>query len=214
MKLMELTKYTHACLLLKKGFTKLLFDPGIFTDDQLDLEDIHAVIVTHEHSDHFDPDKLKQVFEYSPQAMIYTVASVAEKMDDFGSAVHIVEPDDEMIIGDFKLEFVGGKHAQIFKDIDPIENIGVIIDELLFIPGDSYFVPDQKPAWLALPLNAPWARLDETLEFVKAMKPQDVFAVHDGLLSEAGHQVYGGGRGIPEAIQWHDLKPGNTLQIS
>lgn len=211
---MELTKYTHACLLLKKGITKLLFDPGAFTKDRIDLEDIHAVVITHEHPDHFDTEHLKQILAESPQAMIYTVAAVAERMDDFGSVVHIVEPGDALTVGDFNLKFVGGKHAQIFKDIDPVENVGVIVNDILFIPGDSYFIPEEKPAWLALPVNAPWARLEETIEFIGAMQPQHAFPVHDGLLSEAGHQVYGGGRGLPETVEWHELQPGDTLRIT
>ncbi|HEX6462051.1 MAG TPA: MBL fold metallo-hydrolase [Candidatus Saccharimonadales bacterium] len=210
---MKLTKYTHACLLLQKGITKLLIDPGVFTHDLTDLADIHAVIITHEHPDHFDIEKLKQILTDSPQAMIYTNASVADKAVDLGSAVHIIEANDELTVGDFQLKFVGGKHAQIFKTIDPIENIGVIIDDLLFVPGDSYFIPEAKPAWLALPLNAPWAKLDETLTFANTMQPKHVFAVHDGLLSEAGHQVYGGGRGLSENMQWHNVRPGDSIQL-
>jgi len=211
---MELTKYTHACLLLKKYDTKLLVDPGAFTKDDIELTGIHAVVVTHEHSDHLDVEKLKQVLAQSPQAMIYTNESVARQLEDLGSTVHIVEGGDELEIGDFKVTFVGGSHAQIFKDVDPIKNIGMIIDKALYVPGDSYYVPEQKPAWLALPLNAPWAKLEETLTFVKTMQPQHAFAVHDGLLSEAGHQVYGGGRGMPEGTEWHELQPGDSIQIS
>ena len=52
---MELTKHTHACVSLRKGHAHLLIDPGTFTPDALELlDEADAVLITHEHFDHFD----------------------------------------------------------------------------------------------------------------------------------------------------------------
>lgn len=211
---MKLTKFGHACVLIAEKDTKILFDPGIFTTDAIDYADLQAIIITHEHPDHFDFEKLRQILQQNIEVLVYTNTSVAASLHEFGNRIHAVRAGDTVQVGDFTLAIVGGEHARIFSTVEPIENIGVIVNNLLFVPGDSYFVPNQKPAWLALPLNAPWARLEETIQFAEAMQPQHVFAVHDGLLSEAGHQIYGRGRGMPAGATWHELKPGDTITLA
>ena len=51
---MELTKHGHACVVLSDGDRRLVIDPGAFTDPAA-LDGAAAVLITHEHPDHFEP---------------------------------------------------------------------------------------------------------------------------------------------------------------
>ena len=54
----ELTKHGHACVVLSEDDRRLVIDPGAFTDPAA-LDGASAVLVTHEHADHFAPDVLR-----------------------------------------------------------------------------------------------------------------------------------------------------------
>ena len=51
---MKLTKYEHACFSVEHDGMTLVVDPGNFTTDFIAPEGVIAVVITHEHSDHFD----------------------------------------------------------------------------------------------------------------------------------------------------------------
>ena len=55
---MELTKYGHACVAVSDAGQRLVIDPGAFTEASA-LEGASAVLVTHEHPDHFVPARLR-----------------------------------------------------------------------------------------------------------------------------------------------------------
>ena len=63
---MKLTKYEHACFTLETAGEVLVVDPGSFTDDFVVTDNIAAIVVTHEHADHFDPDKLAAIYAKNP----------------------------------------------------------------------------------------------------------------------------------------------------
>ena len=61
---MELTKYTHATVVLSKGDTNLVIDPGAYTPNSAELvAATTAVLVTHDHGDHFDAGILQAALE-------------------------------------------------------------------------------------------------------------------------------------------------------
>ncbi len=55
---------------------------------------------------------------------------------------------------------------------------------------DSYGALPSGIDLLALPLNAPWAKFSETVNFVRAIAPGRLFPIHDGLLRPTGRAVY------------------------
>ena len=53
---MRITHLGHACLLLEMADQRVLIDPGNFADDLGTVNDLDAILVTHQHPDHLDPD--------------------------------------------------------------------------------------------------------------------------------------------------------------
>ena len=67
---MRITHLGHACLLVEMADTRLLIDPGTFADGLADVRDLDAVIVTHQHPDHLDPERLPGIAAASPEAVV------------------------------------------------------------------------------------------------------------------------------------------------
>ena len=52
---MKITKYTHACVRIERDGSVLVIDPGNFSEPEA-VDGADAVIITHGHADHLEPD--------------------------------------------------------------------------------------------------------------------------------------------------------------
>ena len=69
---------------------------------------------------------------------------------------------------------------------------------------------------LLLPLHAPWSKVAEVIDYVRAVDADQAYSVHDGLLNEAGLGVVGGllgGRGPGTPTPFSRLAPGDAVEI-
>lgn len=184
---MIITKYKHACFTVEHDNQILVVDPGVFSDDFVPAENIVAVIITHAHSDHFDPEQLANIFALNPNARLISLKEIIDQLPDYSR--HIVQAADHLTVGAFELAFFGGQHAEVHSSIPRIANLGVLINRTLYYPGDSFFMPDQPVDILALPAAAPWAKISEAIDFLLAVKPRLAFPTHDAILSETGQAI-------------------------
>lgn len=209
---MRLTKYTHACVRFARDGAALVIDPGIFTEPTA-LDGADAVLITHEHADHLDVDKLTAAYERASRLTVYTHPSVAGQLTALGDAVVPVEAGQEFTAAGFRVRAYGGQHAVIHPDVPRIANLGFLIEESVFHPGDSveYVPSDAEVEVLFVPLNAPWLKLSESVEFVRQVAPGRAYALHDHLLSAAGAQVYGGNLSRLGGCDYQRLEPGTTV---
>jgi len=181
---MKLTKYEHACFTLETANETLVVDPGTYTSDFVVTDTIVVVVVTHEHPDHFDPSLLTTIFTKNPNAVLVTLQSIIDKLP--GHKSKAISPGDTVDIGPFTLKFFGDKHALIHSSMPAIDNIGVLINNTVYYPGDSFALPLTPIDVLALPVAAPWLKMSESMDFLTAIKPLLAFPTHDAVLSDLG----------------------------
>lgn len=185
---MRLTKYGHACVRLEHEGAVLVIDPGVFTEPEA-LTGADAVLITHEHPDHLDPEKLAAL--QGQDVTVHTHPDVVPKLADLGDAVHAVTPGEEFSAAGFRIRAYGGQHAVIHPDIPRTANLGFLIEEAVFHPGDALEAPGgAQVETLLLPIVAPWSKLAETVDFARAVAPRRAIAVHDALVSQAGAAVF------------------------
>lgn len=210
---MRLTKYTHACVRLERDGA-LVIDPGVFSEPE-SLDGADAVLITHEHPDHFDPAKLAEAVRRTPGLTVYTHQAVADQLGSLGEAVRVVVPGETFQAAGFEIRTVGGQHAVIHPDIPRIANLGYLIDGAVLHPGDSvHDVPEGVSVQtLLLPVNAPWLKVSEAIDFARAIRPERAYALHDHLLSAAGAQVYGGVLTALAGCDYQRLEPGTTVTV-
>ncbi|MGF6881036.1 L-ascorbate metabolism protein UlaG (beta-lactamase superfamily) [Nocardia sp. GAS34] len=179
---MRLTKIGHACVRLDKDGASIVLDPGLLTPGREVVAGADAVLISHEHFDHFDPERLHDI-----SAPIYTTAGVARKLTDLGDRVHVVDHGDKFRVAGFDVEVAGSKHHVAHPDYPPCDNIGFLVDGELFHPGDA--LTEIEVPTLLLPVDAPWLTVPAMLEYLRRVDPQRTFGIHDGLLNDWGLQV-------------------------
>jgi L-ascorbate metabolism protein UlaG (beta-lactamase superfamily) len=211
---MKLTKFEHSCLILEVADERIIIDPGVFTMPLGDFGDVVAVIITHEHADHWTPEQLERIIERNPDVTIYAPAGVAAAAGEL--PVTVVKAGDEIEAGSFSLRFFGAKHAVIHSSIPVIDNVGVLVNGELFYGGDALDVPDVEVRTLAAPLGAPWLKIGDGMDYVLAVKAKRVFPVHETVLSVAGKGM------ANDRLSWATeqgggdyivLEPGETLDL-
>jgi L-ascorbate metabolism protein UlaG (beta-lactamase superfamily) len=211
---MKLTKYEHACLVLEISDEKLIVDPGAFSTPLGDLGDVRAIVITHEHPDHWTPEQLDRILARNPDVTIYGPAGVA--LAATGYDITTVTDGDTAEVGPFQLAFYGSRHAVIHSSIPVIDNVGVLVNNTLFYPGDSFTVPPVAVDTLAVPSAAPWLKIGEAMDYVTAVAPKRSFPTHEMVASVIGKGMANDRlRTMTEAAggQFFPLEPNDTLDL-
>lgn len=212
---MQVTKHEHAALVLTEAGHSLVIDPGTFTSPLEDLTGLVGVVITHEHPDHWTPEHLTRLQKAHPGLPICGPEGVRKAAAGFD--VTAVHPGDTLDLGPFHLEFFGGRHEVIHESIPVVDNVGVLVNDAFFYPGDSYTVPKHTSVkLLAAPVGAPWLRIADAMDYVLAVKPERAFATHDMTLSVAGKQM--GDARLTWAVEQNggtfvDLGPGDSTEV-
>ena len=195
---MRLTKYTHSCVRFDDGDARVVVDPGTFSPDgelTAALDGVHAVLITHEHPDHLDVDALEAAAAADDQLHVWAPAAVTARLDASASLrgrTSSVEPGESFEAGGWAVSAFGGQHALIHSSIPMVTNLGYLVGEAVYHPGDSFVVPEVAVERLLVPLHAPWSRVGEVLDHIIAVRPRHVHQVHDGLLNERGTRLVSG----------------------
>lgn len=175
---MRITKYTHSCVRIERDGTVLVIDPGTWSEPCA-LHGADAVLVTHEHSDHIDVLRLAGlgVPVYAPAGARITGLDVID-----------VNSGESFTAAGLTVTAVGTRHAPVFEGKPDCANHGYIIEGRLYHPGDALFVPDQPVETLLVPLQASWLKTAEAVSFLRAVRPERAFGIHDGQINHRGLQ--------------------------
>ena len=212
---MQLTKLEHAALILEEAGHRLYIDPGAFTTAITDGTNAVAVVITHEHADHWTPEQLNRIISKSPEVKIYGPSGVVAAAKDFD--IIEVKPGDTVNADPFTLRFFGGVHAEIHSSIPLVDNVGVIVNDTLYYPGDSFAVPEGETIdTLAVPAGAPWMKVAEAMDYIALLKPKRAFPTHEMVLSQAGKNLSNArfaDMTVAAGGEYFPLEPGETLQL-
>lgn len=205
--IMKLTKYTHACVRLESGGRVLVIDPGVFTEAAA-VDGATDVLITHEHADHVDPRKLA-----NRDLSIYAPAPVVEQLAAEDITARAVTAGDRFTAAGFEIVAVGGEHAEIYGGYPGCANIGFVVDEDVYHPGDSVFVPDVPLSTLLVPAAGPWLKLAEAIDFTRAVKPTRAYPIHDAILTEAGQGLSDNWLNRMGETDYHRIPVGSSVEI-
>ncbi|WP_326700806.1 MBL fold metallo-hydrolase [Streptomyces sp. NBC_01754] len=210
---LNLTKKTHSCIRVERDGQALVIDPGGFSEGDAAVG-ADAILVTHEHADHFDEARLRAGMEANPAAEIWTLRSVAEQLSGaFPGRVHTVGHGDTFSVAGFEVHVHGELHAVIHPDIPRVTNIGFLVDGSLFHPGDALTVPDHPVDTLMLPVMAPWNKISEVIDYVREVRPRRAIDIHDALLTDLARPIYDNQIGALGGSDHGRLTPGDTTRL-
>jgi L-ascorbate metabolism protein UlaG (beta-lactamase superfamily) len=209
---MRITKFGHACVRIERDGATLVVDPGMFTEPEA-VDGAGAVLVTHEHPDHLDVDRLRRT-----DVPVFTgdgaARALQELAPDVAERVQVVREGDVVDAAGLRVSVHGQQHAVIHEDIPRIVNTGFCVEDEVFHPGDSFTAPPHAMPVLLVPVHAPWMRLAEAVDFARAHANSSALAVHDGLLNDNGLTVTArvlGGLLEASGQEYRRVRPGDDL---
>ena len=189
---MQITRFGHAAVLVESSGRRILVDPGVFSSPAVfELDHLDAVVVTHQHPDHLDRDRVGALVAASPEALLLADPMTAGEL---GGPWRAHSDGDRHEVGDLVLRGAGRQHAEILPSLPIVDNVGLVVtapgEPTFFHPGDSYATTPEDVDVLALPLGAPWAKVSETVDFLQRVAPRVAFPVHDCTISALAYDIY------------------------
>lgn len=185
---MRITKFGHACVRIEHDGQAVVIDPGSFTEREA-VDGATAVLVTHEHFDHFSVDHLR-----ATDAPVFTIDAVAAQLadaPDVRERVTVIEPGDEFDAG-LRVRAVGVWHAVIHEELPRFHNSGFVVtagETSVYHPGDSFTDPGQQVDVLLTPISGPWLKIGESVDFARAVGAKRNLAIHELINSDIGLQL-------------------------
>jgi L-ascorbate metabolism protein UlaG (beta-lactamase superfamily) len=196
---MQLTHFGHSCLLAgfpdsSGGQTTVLFDPGNFSHGFEGITGLSAILITHQHPDHADTARLPALVDANPQAALYADPQTAAQLGEPWRAVHV---GDELSVGGLAIRGVGGRHAVLHPEIPVIDNISYLVGDgehpaRLMHPGDALFEPGEPVDVLAAPAAAPWMKISEAVDYLRAVAPTHAVPIHQAIIEPKARGIYYG----------------------
>src|SRR5574343_330017 len=110
---MRIKKLGHCCFIAEpKNGIKVMTDPGAFSTSQLQEKNIDAILITHEHQDHFHIESLRKVLENNPKAVVITNSSVGKLLDETGIKYIKIEEGQKYNLNGVNITGFGNLHAE------------------------------------------------------------------------------------------------------
>ena len=216
---MILRKFLHSCILIESEVKRLLIDPGTFsfadgTVTPADIGPVDTLIITHEHPDHFSPEHIAQLQKRNGFALV-SHRRILELAKPLNLASVEINAEQRIEANTFAIFALTAPHGPLPIPIP--ENLGFLINDRVFHPGDSLeFALVTAPAVLLLPIAGPWLRFTDTLEKAVAIKPHTVIPIHDWIIKDLFlMRLYDlATQRLAQAnIAFKSLAPGETLEI-
>ncbi|UZN01479.1 MBL fold metallo-hydrolase [Cellulomonas sp. S1-8] len=211
---LTLTRLGHACVRVGTAHGSFSIDPGTFSDVPAALDGVSVVLITHVHPDHVDVAALAaadDVEVHAPTEVLDALSEAGARRD----RLHAVAAGDRLDVEGVAVQVLGELHELIHADAPRPANVAYLLDGVVLHPGDSYTLPPAgtEVDVLLEPIGAPWLRLGDVVDHVRAVAPRLVVPIHDVLLSDPGRASAVRLLGMLTSAQVVTLTTGETLTV-
>ncbi|MBI4058120.1 MBL fold metallo-hydrolase [Candidatus Microgenomates bacterium] len=179
---MKVAKYPQSHLVISNDLgKKLIIDPGYLTYKSgfkvSDFQGADVYLITHQHSDHLDPETIKEVVKESP---VYGNTDVVTKLKGCGVKGIEIEDQQEFTVAGFVIRAIDIPH---FKKpgVEMPPNTGYLIQRIFFHPGDGWNLHGVSSPNAAVPISGPpegEIGFTQALTLAKSLGAKTVIPIH------------------------------------
>ena len=210
---MKIRKYPQSHLVITGSSTKIIIDPGSITFTagykSEEFQGADAYLITHQHSDHMDPENIKNIIN---DKLVYGNSDVVSKLKSLGVEAEETHDKEKFQVGEFEITPIDLPHCKMQDGSDGPPNTGFIINGVLFHPGDGYQRPDDLTVEnLALPIAGPTITMDGALQFAKDLEAKIVIPIHYDYFKADPNEFKN--MALPFGIEVRPLAPGEETEI-
>ena len=117
----------EAAALGKSNVEAVMQAGSIFFHGFEELTGLDAVVITHQHSDHVDVERLPVLLEANDGAQLLVEPETCADLRAAGIDATAFHPGNEVTAAGVPLRAIGGQHAVIHPDIPRVGNVGVLV---------------------------------------------------------------------------------------
>ncbi|MFI5540898.1 MBL fold metallo-hydrolase [Nocardia sp. NPDC051900] len=197
---MNITHFGHACVLVEipgeAASTRILFDPGTYSQDFEGLTELDLVLITHAHPDHLDGSRLAALLAANPAAQLIVGEGTLAALDhpdypeNMRRPAHVAQPGQKLSVLGHDIVITGGEHACVHPALPTSENVGYLIDDAVFHPGDAFDEIATTVDVLLLPIGGPWMKIGEGIDYLRSIAPRVVVPIHQAGLAPAHQSMH------------------------
>ncbi len=191
---MKITKHAQSCFLVEtERGSRILIDPGVYVFGQKetltpdDFQNIDILIITHEHSDHFDPGNVKKIVEREKSLQIFSTEVLTEKITcEIGVKPKALE-DMRDVSGlgsgrDITITGIPSVHGPLPNGNEPPQVCGALIKEengpSFYAPGDTIQLGADADIIAAPICGKVVLNIDEAKQQLLERKPNVAIPIH------------------------------------
>jgi L-ascorbate metabolism protein UlaG (beta-lactamase superfamily) len=175
---MKVTKYPQSCLLLEKDNKRLVIDPGSLVSPAYkasDLLPIDGVLITHEHSDHIDPDLINSLLADK----LVPVVGNENTSKVFNSMItKVIRDGEEFDLAGFHIQARELLHVASVDGSPVPQNTGYVVNGVFFHPGDGINIEGVEIETAAAPIAGPDISPRDVYNFIKQVGCKTVIPIH------------------------------------
>jgi len=181
---MKIYKFPQSTLLIEYKDKRILFDPGCFCSEQDDFGKVDLLLITHKHGDHLDINVIRKIQKANPEIITLSNQQVVDVLVEAGLKCELLKVDEVRKIDEdvnaISVKGIKQLHGEAGKGYDKFENLGFLIDDKIYNPGDSVLMPSSPHADVVfVAFNGKVTMdLDDAVKFVDLVSPKTVIPYH------------------------------------
>jgi L-ascorbate metabolism protein UlaG (beta-lactamase superfamily) len=209
----KVTKYPQSCLIIEQQGKRIVIDPGALVSGKYtakDLLPLDAILITHEHQDHADPELIRALAGASGLPVI---ANQSTK-NLLGDLVTQVVSDNE------KFEAAGIQvvarelpHCLMVDGSAGPQNTGYVVDGVFFHAGDGIKLDNLQVQSAAIPIAGPDISARDVFDFIKQLRCTAVVPIHYDYFLEDPVLLAGIGEGTVPDVKFVVLDDGQSAEL-
>lgn len=210
---MKVTKYPQSCLIIEEQGKRIVIDPGALVSDKFaaqDLLPLDAILITHEHEDHADPELIRGLVGASHMQVIANL-STKNLLGDL--VTQVVTDNEEFEAAGVKIVARELPHCLMVDGSAGPQNTGYVVDGVFFHAGDGIKLDNLQVQAAAIPIAGPDISVRDVFDFIKQLRCTTVVPIHYDYFLENPNLLAGIGEGTLKDVRFVVLDDGQSAEL-